>query len=57
MLKNLSPEEEKLVKGMPDEVAIGFLKAHRKTKGGIPDGTVEGMTAFLEEIFKKPQDK
>lgn len=55
MLKGLSPEEKELVKGMPDEVAIGFIKAHRKAKD--PVGT-QGIADWLEEMFKTmPKDQ
>lgn len=48
MLENISDKERELTKGMPDQVAIGFIKAKRKADD--PVGT-QGLMDFISEAF------
>lgn len=49
-LEGITDEEREMTKGMPDQVAIGVIKAHRARQNpDIPQGIAD-----LFELFNKP---
>lgn len=51
-LEGITDEEREMTKGMPDQVAIGVIKAHRAKKQDTPD-ILAGL-AEMFDVFKQP---